>query len=124
MGITLLTAMEIYTNPADLMVSINEHQGKHGFLLGRGPGHYGKIMVECTPYFGTRQETIEYVKDLLTTLCSKVSEDLTKPDSLAAQLINPENKPIEELAGLSPSFIEKIVADLAAGKIAKTFEPT
>lgn len=52
-GISMMTALEIVTNPKDLQILLTQDKvnGKYAIVIYRGPGHNFKLLISSIPYF-------------------------------------------------------------------------
>jgi ribosomal protein L7/L12 len=72
MGISRLTALEIYTNPTDLEFKIvAESEVEYGVMVMRGPGHNFKLLLMTEAVFEKREMAIDSVRTLLSVTLSE-----------------------------------------------------
>lgn len=111
MGLSLSTAMEICNHPHDLCVAVGGpgSNGKYSVEIGRGPGHNYKLLLSAYDCFETREKVVESIKDILTTCVEAGSKEMQNPDSLVAQICNPQGLKPEEADILSQARIDKII---------------
>ena len=76
MGLSMITALEIFTNPGDLEITIGQEKegAKFAFGIFRGPGHNYKPMLTSQPFTEIREDAIKAVEGVLQT----VHEAITK----------------------------------------------
>jgi hypothetical protein len=123
MGISLITCLEIFTNPNDLEMSVGQDQasGKYAFCIGRGPEHDFKILVSTSPFATTLDEAITSVKETLQAIQQGITRDLEDKNSLPSQFCNPRGETIDQLKIFNEDLIEKIVNDLKQNQVASTY---
>jgi len=71
MGLTRLTVLEIYTNPADLEFQIAESGGKYAVMVTRGPGHRFKLLLTTEAVFEKREIAIDSIRAVLDAALSE-----------------------------------------------------
>ena len=124
MGVSMITGLEIYTQPDDLQFVVGESErekGKYGILISRGPGHRFKILISTPCAFDSREAAVGAVLDLLAAVCEAAKKELGNPSSFIAAIVNPNGRPVEDANVLTQERIEKIVEDLRAGRVANTY---
>lgn len=67
MGVSRLTVLEIYTNPADLEFTIGSSEGKWGVLISRGPGHKFKPLLSTEAVFTERDTAVQAIRSVLNS---------------------------------------------------------
>lgn len=65
MGLSRLTVLEIYTNPANLEFQIAESEGKYAVMVTRGPGHKFKLLLTTEAVFEKREVAIDSIRAVL-----------------------------------------------------------
>jgi hypothetical protein len=65
MGLSRLTVLEIYTNPADLEFQIAESDGKYAVMVTRGPGHKFKLLLTTEAVFEKCEVAIDSIRAVL-----------------------------------------------------------
>lgn len=120
-GISLFSALEIFTQPDDLQFSIGEQAGKWGLAITRGPGHDYKLIITSQPVLESREAAANAIKTLLTDICTAATSELNKPKSMLAALANPDGLPIDDAHMLSGEYRERIFNDLMEHGVAQTF---
>lgn len=109
MGITLGTALEMYTNPFDLSFAVS----KDFIAVSRGPGHSFKLLFDGAWKLESQEKAAEELKVILTGIVSVSENELRNPKSVLAAMLNPEGKSLTEAEVLTPGMVEEI-ARLAA----------
>lgn len=124
MGVSMLVAMEVFTQPNDLMITITDpdDEEKIAFVISRGPGHRFKMLLSTVPIFESREAAIKAVESILHGICESSREAFMDPKSTWGDMFNPGQKPIDESAVLNEERLAKIMEDLQAGNSAITFE--
>ncbi len=76
MGISMITALEIFTNPGDLKIAIGQEKEGSKFAIGifRGPGHNFRPMLTSQPFAEKLEDAVKAIKGILES----IREDLTK----------------------------------------------
>lgn len=123
MGISMYTALVIFTNPFDLHITVGQpaEGAKFAFGIFRGPGHCFMRMLTSTPFAETLEDAIRAVKEILEAVCKAATTSLTDPECLMAWLLNPEGAEIDPSKVLNPELIERIIQDLRRHQVANTF---
>lgn len=121
-GITRLTALEIFTQPDDLEFRVGQDGDKWAFAITRGPGHSFKLLLTADPVFDSSDAAISAIGDVLETICTNMTSELSAPSSLPAQVVNPDNQPLDDANALSGEYRERIIRDLTANGVASTCE--
>lgn len=121
---TLLTALEIFTNPLDLMIVVGKEKesGKFGLGIYRGPGHNYKPMITSVPFAETLEKVVEEVKKLLEVSISASKNDLESPRSPIANILNPSLASTDQMHGLDQIMIDEILWELQQNQKAYTWE--
>jgi len=122
--VTLLTAFEIYTNPDDLFISIGGPSGeknKFSVIISRGPGHNYKPLLTAPEAFKDKKEAMQSTENILRFVIEICGKELQKSGSPAAEILNPENRPIEEAYALNKEHIKEILKNLESSDKAETF---
>ncbi|HLC49701.1 MAG TPA: hypothetical protein VJI96_04945 [Candidatus Andersenbacteria bacterium] len=120
-GITRGTALEIFTNPNDLEFTVGERTGKWAILITRGPGHNFKMLLSSEPVLPSKAEAITGISNLLKTILHICGNEMTNPATLAAQMLNPDNKSLEEAAVLTPAMQTRIIEELQQKNTSSTY---
>lgn len=118
-GLTLITALEIYTNPFDLDIVIMENV----MVISRGPGHNFKILLSAEWKFNDKIEVVEDIKSILKTIIDKNKAELSIPNSFVASICNPKNEPLDEATVLTESMLDEIISSLNGTGTAQTYKP-
>ncbi len=119
---TILTALEIFTNPDDLEFSIGLEGNKWAVIISRGPGHYFKLLLSSEHVFGSREAAIDKIKGELVFICEKGKEILGDSSNPAANVINPDNLPVGNMEVLTQERLEQIINELRANGMASTYK--
>ena len=116
MGISMLTALEIFTNPHDLEISIGQEKEGAKFAIGifRGPGHNFKCMLTSQPFAETREDAIKAIEGTLQTVHEAVTREFKNSGSLASQYLNPDGQEINQSKVLNQNLIARILEELRA----------
>jgi hypothetical protein len=112
--ISLITALEIFTQPNDLCLTVFQPKGeeKWGVIIGRGIGHSYKLMVsnglDQAPHFENRQAAIDGIIQVLNIAIEAASKETTDPTSIAS-IVNPGGLQQDEMwTSLKAGDVEEI----------------
>lgn len=127
MPITRLTALEIFSQARDLQIAVSgelpKHGGKRAFGITRGPGHNFKPLLSSQPVFDGLEPAVDAIRSALEDILEAATAVLADSSSLAAGIMNPDNRPEEEMEGvLTPGLIERICEELRKTQVASTFQ--
>ncbi len=122
MGLSMLTALEIFTNPRDLEIIIGSDAGKYGFAITRGPGHDHKVMVETNVFAKTQEDAVEAIKGTLESICEALKRDFADLKSFPSQYLNPDGQEIDPSKVLNPDLINRIIDELRQHQVAGTYK--
>jgi len=122
MGIIMLTALEIFTNPWDLEITIGQKKDGAKFAIGifRGPGHNFKPILTSQPFAETREDAIRAVEKALQTIHEAVTKEFKNSRSLVYQYLNPDGNVIDQSKVLNPDLITRILEELRVHEKAST----
>lgn len=121
MRISMLTALEIFTNPNDLEIVIGTDGGKYGFAITRGPGHHYKVILDTSGFAETRAATVEVIKITLDSIRETLTRDLSDQGSVPSQYLNPDGQEIDQSKVLNPDLIGRILDELRQHQTASTY---
>ena len=125
MALSMITALEIFTNPKDLDFQVGKStkvSGKFIFAISRGPGHGFKLLIDTEPVFSSVEEAVKALKHLLEGICQAATAEIKRPGSVASFVANPENRPIEEATNaLTQEEIETICRQLLESGHTQTY---
>ena len=123
-GITVQTALEIYTQPKDLYICVGKPQEekKFAFTISRGPGHNYKQLVSSSASFETVESAIKEVKSLLKDCCQAAKKIISDPNNVLTIIFNPDNRPVLEDRILNDAFLEQIMLELEKNNEVDTCE--
>ena len=110
-GISRLTALEIFTNPGDLEITIRQENGDGKFAIGiyRGPGHSFKPMITSQPFADTSEEAIKAIEGILQAVHESIAKEF-------------ENREIDKSKILDQSLIGRIIEELRLHQKACTYK--
>lgn len=120
MRISMITALEIFTNPSDLEITIGQEKEGGKFAIGifRGPGHNFKSMLTSLPFAETREDAVMTVEGILRTAQEAITRECKDSGCLASQYLNPDGQDIDQSKVLNPDLIGRILEELRAhGKV-------
>lgn len=122
MGLSLITALEIFTNPDDLEIKIGQEREGEKFSIGifRGPGHNYKPMLNSGAFAKTLEEAVEAVKEILETVCKAITKDFADRKSIPSQYLNPGGLEIDQSKVLNPDLVSRILDELRKKRSAST----
>ena len=124
MGVSLLTALEIFTNPYDLHIQIGEDKesGKYAICISRGPGHKFKPILTSTPFAETFEDEVKTVGETLEAIRQAAEREFMNTDSFVCRMFNSEGKDIDLSKVLNVGLIAKITGELQNDRVAKTYK--
>ena len=124
MGISMLTALEIFTNPSDLEITIGQSKPGEKFAIGifRGPGHNFKPMLTSQPFAKNLENAVEAVRGILESICEASTKTFADGGSIPSQYLNPEGLKIDQSKVLNPNLIDRILDELRQHQIASTYK--
>lgn len=122
MGLVMITVLEIFTNPWDLIFFIGPRDGKWGFTITRGPGHNGKILVITKGFAETKEVAVEALKELLESISTDCTRQYKDPESFISQFLNPDKLEIDESVALNMGLVAQIVDELTRCNEVRTYE--
>jgi hypothetical protein len=124
MGISMITALEIFTNPEDLEITISQEKEGAKFAIGifRGPGHNFKPMLTSQPFAEKFEDAIEAVKGMLESICAVLTKDFADQKSLSSRYLNPDGQQIDQSKVLNPGLISRILDELRQHRLASTYK--
>lgn len=122
MGITRITALEIFTNPGDLEFTIGQDKDSSKFAIGifRGPGHRYKPMITSVPFAETQEDAVKAVEEILQMIHDCITKEFENPGSIASQYLNPDGREIDQSKVLSQDLISRILGELQQHQKAST----
>jgi len=122
-GISMFTAMEIFTNPHDLEITVAKEgrSGKFAFAISRGPGHRFKRMLSSRPFAETLENVVFWTKVVLEGIRQTVIKEFEDNGSLLSQHLNPDGQTIDQSKVLNPDLINRIVNELRKHQTASTY---
>lgn len=122
-GITLITALEIFTNPKDLQISIGKKgNSKYMFVVSRGPDHNFKPLISTTPFAETVDIAVEEIKKLLEMIQLASLKQMKDRDSFLTQVLNPNGTDLDMSKLLNTDLINYIINELKQRQVANTYE--
>ena len=122
---TMLTALEIFTNPHDLEISIGQEKkgiGKYALLICRGPGHNFKLMISSTPFAEKVEDAVLVIKEILEVTVEAVTKEFKERTSVLSQYLNPDGKTIDQSKVLNADWINRILEELRTKQVASTYK--
>ncbi len=122
MGISKITALEIYSNPMDLEIVVGKRGNADKYAIGisRGPGHNYKALLTSEPFANDVEAAIEAVRNTLQRISEAVSQELQDPSSFAAKILNSDAQAIDQSNVLNPDRISQILDELKKNQRADT----
>ena len=120
----MLTALEIFTNPGDLEITIRQEKDGAKFAIGifRGPGHNFKPMLNSQPFAETQEDAIEAIKGVLEPIREAMTKDFADRKSLPSQYLNPDGQEIDQTKVLNLDLISRILDELRQHRVASTYK--
>jgi len=120
----MFTALEIFTNPGDLEITIRQEKEGAKFTIGifRGPGHNFKPMLTSQPFAGKLEDAVEAIKRTLESIHEVMTKDLADQKSLTSQYLNPDGLVVDQSKVLNLDLIARILDELRQHKVASTYK--
>lgn len=120
----MLTALEIFTNPDDLEITIGQEKEGAKFTIGifRGPGHNFKPMLTSQPFAEKLEDAVEVIKGILESIREAIAKDFANRKSLPSQYLNPDGLEIDQSKVLNLDLIARILDELRQHKVASTYK--
>lgn len=112
-GITMVSALEIFTNPFDLSITVS----KDAVMISRGPGHNFKPIVSGEWKFENQKIAAEEVGKILKSCIKASSDALSDSENIFAKIINPRNEDLkdpEKATVLTNEMVDEIVKMLSS----------
>jgi len=124
MGLSRLTALEIYTNPKDLEFKIGQERpgALFAIAINRGPGHSFKPMLSSRPFFETAEAAAVAIGETLVAIHQRVTKDLEDQGSEISQNLNPDHVKIDPAEVLNLELIARILEELRQHQVASTYK--
>lgn len=122
-GISMSTALEIFTNPKDLeiVVSREKNGDKYAFLITRGPGHNFKMILSSNPFTENFEEVLKAIRETLEKIQQKMTEEFEDSKSLVSRYLRSSDEPLDQSKILSNSLINQIMDNLRENQITSTY---
>ena len=124
MALSMATALEIFTNPNDLDISIieDDNSGKYYIEFCRGPGHNFKLMLSSQPFTEKLEDAVKTVRETLEAVHLALIREFDEEESIPYKYLNSDNQPIDQLRILTPELIARIVEELQRQQMASTWK--
>lgn len=121
--ISLVTMLQIFTNPFNLIFTIGKGDSeKYSVMIGYGPEKQYVILFTALGMFETPEKAVEFTEKLLKMIWSFWIKEFLKPSGVFQFMLNPKKEEIKTLKVLDFALIDKIKAKLLQKREAKTFE--
>jgi hypothetical protein len=122
MGIGMFTALEIFTNPGDLEITIGQEKVGAKFAIGifRGPGHNFRPILTSQPFAEKLEDAVEAIRGTLESIREALTKDFADRKSLPSQYLNPDRQEIDPSKVLNQDLIRRILEELRAHGKAST----
>mgnify|MGYP001559215374 FL=1 len=124
MGISVSTALEIFTNPSDLEISIGQGKGggKFSIFISRGPGHDFKILISSQPFAESMEAAVVATGEILESIRKVATNTFGDKDNPISQILNPDGQEVEQSKVLNSELIQRILEKLRRHQRAGTYE--
>lgn len=109
MGVSRITALEIYGNQDDIVC---ECWGKseNGFFIGvirRGSGHNGKLLLDASLKVKSKKEAVSYMESLRDSIIACMKKELEDEESQTSKLLKSGSvQPALEIARMAKERIK------------------
>ncbi|MEX0930500.1 MAG: hypothetical protein WDZ79_02350 [Candidatus Paceibacterota bacterium] len=122
MGISLQTALEIFTNPGDLVITLGQEEEGTKFAIGifRGPGHNFKPMLTSQPFAEKHEDAVEAIREILESIREAMTKYFADRKSIPSRYLNPDGLEIDQSKVLNPELIARILDELRQHRGAST----
>ncbi len=119
----MITAMEIFTNPGDLEITIGQRRrgAKFAISISRGPGNNFKPLITSKPFAETQEDAIKVIEGTLESIREIMLKDFEEHKGLPPQYLNPDGLEIDRSKVLNPELIARILEELRQHQVAKTY---
>ncbi len=89
MGITRLTALEIYSNQDDIVCECwgKNDEGLFVGVIRRGPRHNGKLLLDGGLNVKNKEEAVSYMESLRDSIISAMEKELADEKSETSKLL-------------------------------------
>lgn len=120
----MITALEIFTNPGDLEITIGQEKEGAKFSIGifRGPGHNFKPMLTSQPFAEKLEDAVKAIQGTLESIHEALTKDFADRKSLPSQYLNPDSREIDQSKILNPDLISRILDELRQHQVASTYK--
>jgi len=120
----MITALEIFTNPDDLKIVIEQKNDGDKFSIGifRGPSHNYKPMLTSQPFAEKPEDAIKEIKEILESIRQAVTNEFADRKSLPFQYLNPDRQEIDQSKVLNLDTINQILDELRQRQVASTYK--
>ena len=124
MGVSMITAIEIFTNAyhREIIIGQEKNGGKFSIGIFRGPGHSYKPLVTSQMCAETVKDAVETVQGILGMIEQVMAKEVLNRDSVPFQYLNPEGQEIDQPKVLNPDLIGSIVRELERHQKASTYK--
>jgi hypothetical protein len=123
MGVPLGTALQIFSNPTDLLIQIGQHKktNQYGVGIFRGPGHrYMPLLTQDNFPFKEYDDAVACAKTTLEAIRDGAKKEFENKDSLTAAVFNPGGEKVDKSKVLNDKVISWIIERLKKKKEADT----
>lgn len=124
MGVSMITALEIFTNPSDLEITIGQEKKGAKFSIGIycGPGHNFKSMLTSQPFAEKLEDAVNAVDEILQFVYEVIMKQFKDSGSFASQYLNPDGNSIDQSKVLNQDLIARILEELRVHRKASTYK--
>lgn len=122
MGISRSTALEIFTNPYDLVFAVSEIDGKWAILVTRGPESSFKLLLSTESILETKEEAIDGIDKALLYVIEGSAREIADSSTLVGGMLNPEERSLSEARVLTQELRQRILNELERDGSALTYK--
>lgn len=122
MKLSMLTVLEIFTNPDDLEITVEQEKKSAKFSIGifRGPRHNFKPMLTSRPFTESQEDAIKSIKKIFQTVYNVAIKEFEDKESFAFQYFKHDNQKIDQSKVLNQDMITRILDELRQHRVVST----
>ena len=109
MGVSRMTALEIFGNQEDIVCECwgTDSNGYFVGVIRRGKGHNGKLLLSGGLNVESKEEAVQYMKSLRDDIIKWVEKELEDPESVTSRMLDSDDaKKALQVARMAKEGIE------------------